>query len=48
MPKLPPPRFVINTPVGDIELDPVEIKDVWAYVAESVVLIFKMNKLKFS
>lgn len=36
MPNLPPPRFVINTPAGDIELDPVEIRDVWAYVAESV------------
>ena len=46
MPKLPPPRFVINTPVGDIELDPVEIKDVWAYVAESVGVDIQDEQIK--
>ena len=46
MPKLPPPRFVINTPVGDIELDPVEIKDVWAYVAESVGVDIQDEQVK--
>ena len=46
MPKLPPPRFVINTPVGDIELDPVEIRDVWAYVAESVGVDIQDEQIK--
>ncbi len=36
MPSQPPPQFVITTPVGDIALDPTEIRDVWAYVSESV------------
>ena len=42
MPKLPPPRFVINTPVGDIELDPVEIRD----VAESVGVDIQDEQIK--
>jgi AAA+ superfamily predicted ATPase len=46
MPKLPPPRFVINTPVGDIELDPVEIRDVWAYVADSVGVDIQDEQIK--
>jgi len=46
MPKMPPPRFVITTPVGDIALDPEEIRDVWAFVAESVGVDIQDEQIK--
>ena len=46
MPATPPPTFVITTPVGDIELDPTEIKDVWAYVAQSMGVDIQDEQVK--
>ena len=46
MPNQPPPQFVINTPVGDIALDPTEIRDVWAFVSESVGVDIQDEQIK--
>ena len=46
MSKMPPPRFVITTPVGDIALDPEEIRDVYAFVAESVGVDIQDEQIK--
>ena len=46
MPDQPPPQFVITTPVGEIALDPTEIRDVWAYVSESVGVDIQDEQIK--
>lgn len=46
MPNQPPPQFVITTPVGDIALDPTEIRDVWAFVSESVGVDIQDEQIK--